>query len=269
MSISYPNKEVYTMEDLLAILRLLRSPEGCPWDREQTHKSIRSEFLEETHEAIEAIDNDDPAGLQEELGDVLLQVVFHACMEEEHGGFTFSDVTDGICRKLLVRHPHVFGDVVAKDAGQVLQNWDAIKRATKGGKTQTDLLRAVPRSLPALMRATKVQNRAARAGFDWPEVSGAMGALHSEVDELEEAMAQEKPAAVEEELGDLLFSAVNVSRFLKADAEQALTGATEKFIRRFAVVEQLAQERQLDMTAASIEQLDELWREAKAQEKSC
>ena len=165
------------MEDLLEIMRILRSPEGCPWDREQTHKSICSDFLEETHEALEAINLGDTDGLKEELGDVLLQVVFHSRIEEEKGTFSFDDVVDGIAKKLVVRHPHVFADASVDTAAQVWKNWDAIKRETKGGKTQADLLRAVPRSLPALMRASKVQNRARRVGFDWPDVSGALEAL--------------------------------------------------------------------------------------------
>lgn len=263
MAVSFEFKEKYTISDLLEIMRLLRAPEGCPWDREQTHESIRSNLLEETHEALEAIDRGDMPLLQEELGDVLLQVVFHAQMEQEKGSFTFDDVADGICKKLVVRHPHVFGDVTADDAGQVLKNWDAIKRETKGGKTQADMLRAVPRALPALMRAGKVQNRARRVGFDWPDVSGAMQALDSETMELKQAVASGDTAAMEEELGDLLFSAVNVSRFIDIDAEQALTGATDKFIRRFTVVEQLAAERGVDLASASLEDLDRLWDEAK------
>lgn len=263
MAVVFQEKDKYGMDDLLTIMRILRSPEGCPWDREQTHESIRTDFLEETHEALEAINNRDAAALEEELGDVLLQVVFHARIEEEKGVFSFDDVVDGICKKLVIRHPHVFGQTTVDSAGQVLQNWDAIKRKTKGGKSQADLLRSVPRTLPALMRAAKVQNRAKRVGFDWPDVSGAIEALDSEAAELKEAIAQGDAAHVEEELGDLLFSAVNVSRFLKTDAEQALTGATEKFIRRFAEVERLAEEEGLDMSASSLEKLDELWNRAK------
>ena len=259
-------KEKYGIQDLLEIMRILRSPEGCPWDREQTHQSIRTDFHEETHEALEAINNGDAEALKEELGDVLLQVVFHARIEEEQGVFAFDDVVDGICKKLVVRHPHVFGQETADSTGQVLRNWDAIKRQTKGGKTQADLLQSVPRTLPALMRAAKVQNRARRVGFDWPDVSGALEALDSETAELKEAIAGGDAAMVEEELGDLLFSAVNVSRFVKTDAEQALTGATDKFIRRFARVEQLARERGLDMSASSLEELDALWKEAKREQ---
>lgn len=265
--VDFAPKDRYAIDDLLEIIRLLRSPEGCPWDREQDHKSIRSNFLEETHEALEAIEREDPELLKEELGDVLMQVVFHACIEEEQQSFTFEDVVDGVCRKLVIRHPHVFSSVQADDTEQVLKNWDAIKRETKGDASQTDLLRSLPRSLPALMRAAKVQTRAKRVGFDWPDVTGALEALESETAELKEAAAAGDPAAVEEELGDLLFSAVNVSRFLHTDAEQALTGATDKFIRRFSVVERLAGESGLDMTTASAERLDELWNRAKQEER--
>lgn len=263
MAVSFPTKDRYTVDDLLAIMALLRSPGGCPWDREQTHESILTDFLEETHEALEAMRQRDTDGLKEELGDVLLQVVFHSRIEEEQGTFAFADVVDGICKKLIVRHPHVFGEITVDGTGQVLKNWDAIKRQTKGGKTQAELLEGVPRSLPALMRAAKVQNRAKRVGFDWPDISGALEALDSETAEFKDALASQDAAAVEEELGDLLFSAVNVSRFLHTDAEQALTASTDKFIRRFARVEELAKDRNIDLAAASLAEMDALWDEAK------
>ena len=263
MAVSFPTKDRYTVDDLLAIMALLRSPGGCPWDREQTHESILTDFLEETHEALEAIRQRDTDGLKEELGDVLLQVVFHSRIEEEQGTFAFADVVDGICKKLIVRHPHVFGEITVDGTGQVLKNWDAIKRQTKGGKTQAELLEGVPRSLPALMRAAKVQNRAKRVGFDWPDISGALEALDSETAEFKDALASQDAAAVEEELGDLLFSAVNVSRFLHTDAEQALTASTDKLIRRFARVEELAKDRNIDLAAASLAEMDALWDEAK------
>lgn len=264
MAAAFPAKERYSIEDLREIMAILRAPDGCPWDREQTHESIRSNLLEETHEALEAIDRQDMAGLREELGDVLMQVVFHAQMEEETGGFTFDDVVDEVSKKLIVRHPHVFGDTHAADAAAVLQNWDAIKRRTKGeGTTQADLLRNVPRALPALMRAGKVQNRAKRVGFDWPELNGAWEALESEREELAAAIAAGEGAAVEEELGDLLFSAVNVSRFLHVDAEQALTAATDKFIRRFSRMEQLAECAGRTLADATLEEMNGWWDEAK------
>lgn len=266
MPIDFEQKARYGTDDLRAIMKALRSPEGCPWDREQTHESIRSSLIEETHEAIEAIDSGDDAALCEELGDVLLQVVFHAEMAAEDGRFTYDDVVDGICKKLVVRHPHVFGDVKADTAGEVLKNWDAIKRQTKGTSVQSTLLKNLPKTLPALMRAAKVQDRARRVGFDWPSVDGAMEALESETRELKAAMQSGDQAAIDEEFGDLLFSAVNVSRFLKTEAELSLNAATEKFIRRFTRVEELAQEQGLDMSSSSLEELDRLWDIAKSEE---
>lgn len=265
MSIDFPKKERYTTDDLLLIMKALRSPEGCPWDREQTNSSIRTSLVEETYETLEAIDKGDDAALVEELGDVLLQVVFHAEIAAEDDRFTYDDVVNGICQKLITRHPHVFGDVVAEDAAAVLKTWDAVKRKTKGDAKQSTLLRNLPSSLPALMRAAKVQDRARRVGFDWPSVDGAMAALESETAELKEAMQTGDQQKIDEEFGDLLFSAVNVSRFLKVEAEMSLTAATEKFIRRFSRVEELAAERGIDMTAASLEELDALWDIAKSE----
>ena len=263
MAIFIEQKDRYTTDDLLYIMKALRSPEGCPWDREQTHASIRTSLIEETYETVEAIDNNDDAALCEDLGDVLLQVVFHAEMAAEQNRFSYDDVVDGICKKLIVRHPHVFGDVEANDAAAVLKTWDAVKRKTKGNTTQSTLLRNLPSSLPALMRAAKVQDRAARVGFDWPTVDGALEALTSETAELKEAIAEGDNAHIEEEFGDLLFSAVNVSRFLKTDAELSLNAATEKFIRRFSRVEALAAERGIDMQTSSLQELDALWDIAK------
>ncbi len=266
MPVDFQPKEHYTTDDLLLIMKALRSPDGCPWDREQTHRSIRTSLIEETHEALEAIDNGDDAAMCEELGDVLLQVVFHAEIASEDGRFNYDDVVDGVCKKLVTRHPHVFGDAVAEDAAAVLKTWDAVKRQTKGDAAQSTLLKNLPRSLPALMRAAKVQDRARRVGFDWPTIDGALEALDSETVELKAAIASGDQAAVEEEFGDLLFSAVNVSRFLKTDAELSLTAATDKFIRRFTRVETLAAERGIDMTAASLSELDALWDIAKSEE---
>ncbi len=256
-------KEKYNIEDLLTIMRLLRSEDGCPWDREQTHQSIRKNLIEETYEAAEAIDREDMPLLKEELGDVLLQVVFHARMEEEKGNFSFDDVADGICKKLIVRHPHIFADVTADNAEQVLANWDSIKKKEKGQQTAAETLAAVSSALPALMRAQKVQQRAARAGFDYDETGQAMADLESEVRELKEALASDDSTAVEEELGDLIFAAVNVARFSKTDAEEALSRSTEKFMRRFERVEQLAGEEKLDLKEAPLDELNRLWKRAK------
>ena len=244
-------------------MELLRSGDGCPWDREQDHHSIRKNFLEEVYEVVEAIDTEDSALLCEELGDVLLQVVFHARIEEEAGGFDFQQVCDGICKKLIVRHPHIFGDTKAADTGEVLTNWDRIKAQTKGQTTATQTLQSVPKVLPALMRSEKVQHRAAKAGFDYPDADWAMRDLESELQELRQAVAQGDQAHIDEELGDLLFAAVNVSRFTKTDAEHSLGLACEKFIARFAQVEQLAAEQGISMEKAPIEELDRLWKEAK------
>ena len=182
--VDFLQKDKYTMDDLLKIIKILRSPEGCPWDREQTHQSIRSCFIEETYEAVEAIDRCDEDLLKEELGDVLFQVLFHAELAEENGDFDFSDVVDGIAKKMVIRHPHVFGNTVVQDSEEVLVNWDAIKKKTKKQKTHTEVLRSVSSALPALMRSAKVQQKAAKAGFDWPEVSGAFEKVEEELDEV-------------------------------------------------------------------------------------
>jgi tetrapyrrole methylase family protein/MazG family protein len=259
--INFVQKEQYDLHDLETIVSILRAPGGCPWDGEQTHESLRRGLLEESCEVIEAINEQDPAHLQEELGDVLLQVVFHADIEREAGRFNLNDVADGICKKLIFRHPHVFGDVTVSGSDQVLVNWDKLKREEKGQETYTDTLTSVAKSLPALWRAEKVQKKAKKAGFDWTDVNGAMDKLSEELDELKEAVAQD--TNVEEELGDLLFAAVNVSRFVKADPEETLNAATEKFISRFAKVEQLALAAGRDMAQMSLEELDQLWEMAK------
>lgn len=256
-------KPRYTFNDLVSIMKILRGEHGCPWDKEQTHASIRKNFIEETYEAVEAIDKDDPVLLQEELGDVLLQVVFHAEMERQAGRFDVSDVVNGICQKLIERHPHIFGETVAETSDQVLKNWDAIKKKEKNIGRPSEALNAVPRVLPALMRSCKVQQRAAKSGFDWPDVSGALEKTREELGELEEAVKSGDRAASAEELGDLLFSAVNVARFIKEDPEEALTASCDKFIRRFTRVETLAEKDKLDLRGAPPEKLDALWEEAK------
>ncbi len=266
MSLSYPKKEKYSIDDLLAIMRDLRSPEGCPWDKEQTHESIRQNFLEETHEVIEAIDNGDVNGLREELGDVLMQVVFHAIMEEEQQRFTFDDVVDELCKKLIVRHPHVFGDVKATNEAEALKSWDAMKRATKKTNAQSDLLKNVPKTLPALMQAEKVQDRARRVGFDYDGVDDALETLDSEVSELRAEIVSGTKQTQEDELGDVLFSVVNVARFLHIEPEFALGKSVEKFVRRFSALDGLAAERGIDVPAASLDTLNELWDEVKRAE---
>lgn len=256
-------KDFYGIDDLLQIMWCLRSEGGCPWDREQTHESIKKNLIEETYEVIEAINKQDKVLLCEELGDVLMQVVFHAQMEAEAGAFTFEDVADGVCKKLIERHPHVFGEVQVEGSEEVLRNWDDIKKRSKGQKSQTETMLSVPRELPALMRAAKVQKKAAKVGFDWPDVSGAVDKLYEETSELSGAIESGSEEEIAEELGDLLFSAVNVSRFVDCDAEEALTAATDKFMRRFARVEEKARERGLKLEEMSLSELDGLWDEAK------
>ena len=263
----FKQKEKYDINDLLEIMRSLRAPGGCPWDAEQTHESIRKNLIEETYEVVEAIDKKDSGMLLEELGDLLMQVVFHAQMEDEKGVFNFDDVADGVCKKLIERHPHVFGEVEVSGVDDVLDNWDAIKRRKKGQKKGSEPMLSVPRELPALMRAAKIQQKASAVGFDWPDVSGAYGKIIEETQELRKAVESGVQDDVIEELGDLLFSVVNVSRFLKCDAEEALTAASDKFINRFIRVEQLAKENGVDMEKASLEKLDKLWDIAKTHDK--
>ena len=259
--VDFQYKDSYGVKDLEEIVRILRAPGGCPWDAEQPHQSLRRNFLEEAYEAVEAIDEGSPEHLEEELGDVLLQVVMHARMEQEAGRFDLDGVADGICKKLIYRHPHVFGDVAVSGTGEVLSNWEALKRKEKGQATNTDALEAVARALPALWRAEKVQKKARKAGFDWPDVSGALDKLSEELEELKTAAAEGTNVA--EELGDLLFSAVNAARFLKVDPEDALNGATDKFIGRFRKVEAQAAAQGKAMEDMGLEELDALWERAK------
>lgn len=256
-------KDKYNVYDLVEIMRVLRSEGGCPWDIKQTHESIKKNLIEETYETIEAINKNDPDMLREELGDVLMQVVFHSQIESEKGVFDIDDVADENCKKLIERHPHVFGEVNVNSVDDVLTNWDAIKRKTKGQKSTTQAIDSIPCELPALMRATKVQSKASKAGFDWSEVSGALDKLSEEIAELKEAIASGERDNINEELGDVLFSAVNVSRFVDIDAEESLTDSTDKFVARFKTVEKLAEERGIDMKTSDLQTLDKLWDEAK------
>lgn len=265
MAVEFTFKEKYSFEDLIEIIRILRAPGGCPWDREQTHQSIRENFLEETYEVLEAIDKLDPVLMQEELGDVLLQIVLHADMAKEESWFTIDEVCNDICQKLIIRHPHVFGDVNVSSTDDVLINWDNIKRQTKSQKTQSDAMASIPATYPALMKAQKVQSKAKKAGFDWDDAEGAFLKVEEEATELKVALESGVQADIEDELGDLLFSAVNVARFCNCDAETALEKATQKFMKRFSITERLASEKGIDMKKASIEVLDSLWNEAKKQ----
>ena len=256
-------KEAYTISDLLVIMRLLRAPDGCPWDKVQTHQSIRQNFIEETYEAVEAIDKEDYDLMREELGDVLMQVIFHSIMEEEAGRFTFDDVCDEVCKKLIIRHPHVFGNVNAETPDEVLRNWDAIKMQTKSQNKVADSVDDVAKSLPALMRAQKVQKRSAKSGMDFKDAEDAAKKVPEELSELMQAIPAGDKDKLTEELGDLLFSVVNLARFVGVDAEEALTKSTDKFSKRFRMVEDLAAERDIDMKTADMSIMDSLWEEVK------
>ncbi len=263
MAVDFEIKDKYNIDDLVQLVKVLRAPNGCPWDREQTHESIKKNFIEETYEVIEAINKKDCESLKEELGDVLLQVALHSEMERENGTFDFDDVANDICQKLVIRHPHVFGELTASNEKEALQNWDEVKLKTKGMKKQSDSIIKVPREFPALMRAQKIQQKAAKAGFDWNDKNGAIEKLFEEINELQEALSKGNKFEIEDEFGDVLFSCVNIARFIDVDSEEALTGATDKFMNRFIEVEKLAQEQGIDMKNSSIEELDILWDKAK------
>lgn len=260
-------KEKYNTDDLISIIHLLRQPDGCPWDREQTHESIKKNFIEETYEVIEAINKKSPDMMREELGDVLMQIMLHCEMESEKDNFSFSDVVDELCKKLIIRHPHVFSDVECENSDDVLKVWDDVKMKTKSQKTYHQSMLSVPLELPALMRAQKVQQKAAKAGFDWKDISGAFESVESELNELKQAVRNDNRSNIEEELGDLLFSCVNVSRFIKFDSEESLTNATNKFTARFGKTEELAKKRGINMKTASLDELNSLWDEAKKMSK--
>ncbi len=254
----------YTLDDLVQVIRILRGENGCPWDRVQTHASIRQDMLEEAYEAADAIDKGNMENLCEELGDVLMQVVFHAEIEAEKGGFTIEDVIRGICEKMVYRHPHVFGngEVQADTAEQVLVNWEELKKKEKHTETQTEVMKNVPDALPALIRARKVQKKAADVGFDFPDALGAIQKVYEEIQELEESVKLEN-GTEEEEFGDILFALVNISRFLKINPEFALTKAIKKFINRFEYIEKSALLQGKDLSGMTLEEMDLLWDEAK------
>ena len=257
-------KEKYDINDLREIMKELRSEHGCPWDKVQTHESIRRDVLEEAHEVADAIDSGDKELLKEELGDLLLQVVFHSEIESEHGSFSFDDVCDGICKKLVYRHPHVFGDLMLTTPEEVLATWDSRKAKAKKEQTVSERLRdLMPSGLPALMKAEKVGERAAHAGMDFRSSDDLINRLNSEVKELENAVNEGSDIKIEEELGDILFSCTNLARFFKKDSEKALTIALNKFIIRFSGVEKLLTERGKSLSDASDDELADLWETVK------
>ncbi|XZH52242.1 nucleoside triphosphate pyrophosphohydrolase [Clostridium perfringens] len=254
-------------QDLLDIIETLRNPGGCPWDREQTHESLKSALLEECYEVIDAIENEDEDALIEELGDVLLQVVFHASIGKEDGYFDIMDVIGGISNKMINRHPHVFGNEEANTSEQVLVNWDEIKKEEKGIKTLTEEMQNIAKSLPAATRAYKVQKKAKKVGFDWDDVNCAMDKVKEELNEIKEVYNCEDKSIIEGEVGDLLFACINVARFLEVNGELALDKTIKKFIKRFSYIENEAIKNNKNLKDMTLEEMDKLWEEAKTSEK--
>jgi len=255
------------IEHLLEIMRKLRAPDGCPWDREQTIDSLKSNLIEETYEVIDAMESGDRSDLKEELGDLLLQVVFQAQICDEEGSFTFGDVARTIADKLVRRHPHVFGDVQADTSDQVIRNWEKIKKTEKGGDTPRSLVDGIPRHLPALSKAHLVQKRVAKVGFEWDEIGGVVAKLEEELAEVKEAMENKDAAAIREELGDLLFSTVNLSRYLGHESEELLNENIAKFSRRFQGLENRLHTDGRELENCSIAELEAVWQAVKREEK--
>ena len=255
---------------LLRVMARLRAPDGCPWDREQDHESLKPYLIEEAYEVIEAVDSRDPARLREELGDLLLQVIFHCQLAEEAGRFGAFDVAEALAEKMIQRHPHVFGDVKAASSGEVLRNWEIAKRNGRAEKEEKggapSILDGVPGAMPALQRAQRLQGKAARVGFDWPDLEGAVVKLDEEWSELKKAIREKTRPAIAQEMGDFLFSAVNLSRKLKVNAEEAARSGVRQFIARFHYIEESLRTEGLSPEEVSLEKLEALWQEAKARE---
>lgn len=261
-------KKDYTFDDLIGIIEVLRGENGCPWDRVQTHDSIKMNLIEEAYEAVEALDSGNKDSFADELGDVLLQVVFHSQIGQSENTFTLTDVLNHVCTKMITRHSHIFGSDKADTPDEVLDTWEQNKRREKGLTTAAQSMKDVCGYLPSPMRAQKVLGKAAKAGFDWDDVSGAMAKVREECAELDDAVKHGDNAMIEEELGDLMFAAVNVARFSGLKAETALNRATEKFISRFAHVEETARNSGKELADLSLDELSALWKRAKDASKS-
>lgn len=264
--VEFANKSRYDFGDFKYIMDRLR--QECPWDKEQTHESLKQYLLEETYEVLEAVDIKDDRQLCEELGDLLLQVFFHSKIGEEMEAFDIYEVVDGISKKMIQRHPHVFGNVIATSPDDVLKNWTDIKKEEKGFKTQTEMMRSIPGNLPALMLSYKIQDKAAEVGFDWDDVDGAMEKIYEELKEVKEVYKGNEKDRIEEEIGDLLFAVVNVARFLKVQPEFALKKAADKFVWRFSYIEETAGRRNQKLQDMSLDQMNNLWEEAKMNKKA-
>lgn len=259
----FMKKDRYDLNDLVDIMALLRSGNGCPWDREQTHESLKRYMIEETYEVLEQIDKKDSTKLCDELGDLLLQVVFHAQISTENGEFDMGDVITGICRKLISRHTHVFGEAKADTSEKVLENWEEIKKREKGIENHTGVLKDVPSNLPALMRSFKVQQKAAQVGFDWDRVEEVIAKVDEEIQELKDVYKSNNMERITDEMGDVFFALVNLSRFLKVQPELALTGTTNKFIKRFEYIESESLKNGKKLEEMNLAEMDELWNKAK------
>lgn len=247
------------MDGLIEVMRRLRAPGGCPWDAEQTHSSLRSSLIEESYEVLDAIDREDASALEEELGDLLLQIVFHTIIEEERREFNLIDVISGIVNKLIYRHPHVFGEVKVNSSEEVLANWEALKMKEKHQDTVADAMRSVPAAFPALMRSSKIQKKAAGVGFDYTDAVMALPKVHEEADEVLDAIKRGDTVNLTEEVGDLFFACVNVSRLVKVDPELALSAATNKFMKRFIDMEELILAEGREFEGMSLEEMDSYW----------
>lgn len=245
-------------DELVEVMRKLRGPDGCPWDREQTLETLKKSLVEECYEVLEAMDHDDPDELKKELGDLLLQVVFQAEIMDEAGKFNVYDVADAIKEKLIRRHPHIFGDVVVKNSEEVSVNWEEIKKMEKGHEHRNSVLDGIPKALPSLDRAYKIQNKVRKKGFEFETVDDAFDKIFEELEELKEAYAHKTEVDIKEEMGDMLFSIVNVARMLKIDPSSALTNTNKKFEERFRYIE-----KNCDIDDATLEEMDKLWNEAK------
>ncbi|OGW38370.1 MAG: nucleoside triphosphate pyrophosphohydrolase [Nitrospirae bacterium GWD2_57_9] len=251
------------LKDLVDLMATLRGPRGCPWDRKQTTESLKPFLIEETYEVIDALDEGDPAKVREELGDLLFQIIFHAQLAAEKGEFTIKDVIATNVEKMTRRHPHVFGDAKAETAAEVLANWEEIKKKEKGQEQRKSILEGVPRSMPSLIRAHKLQEKAAKVGFDWSRLDEALPKLDEEIAEFKESLQTRDAARIEEELGDIFFMLVNLSRFLEVDPEEALRKTISKFIRRFRYIEESAADAGRSLKEMTLDEMEQLWQESK------
>lgn len=248
---------------LVEIVRTLRSPDGCPWDREQNLYSIKNHFMEEAFELVDALDKEDIENIREELGDVIFHVVFHAVMAEEEGKFDLASVLDEINEKLVRRHPHVFGSLGSIDTEEVIVNWDRIKAEEKKEKRQKSILDDIPGSFPSIQRSLKMQERVRKVGFDWPDMQDCLDKVNEEIDEFRDAVSEGDTAHIEHEMGDVFFAMINLSRFLKINPDEALRKANSRFQRRFTYIEQKLLEKGISSEDATLDEMEALWQEAK------